>query len=100
MRKKWTLAEEQQLAEEWGTYSADTIAKRLGRTRDAVIVRVARLGLGAHLDNSAMLSFNVLLKELGYSGGYGGRLKKFTQAGLKIHTQRVKDCSFRMVDIY
>ncbi len=99
MLRRWTQAEEQQLAEEWGTYSIDTIANRLGRSRNAVIVRVARLGLGAHLDNSAMLSFNVLLKELGYSGGYGDRLKKFTKAGLKIHTQRVKDCSFRMVDI-
>ena len=99
MRKKWTQAEEQQLAEEWGTYSIDTIANRLGRSRNAILVKVARLGLGAYLENSAMISFNVLLKELGYSGGYGDRLKKFTQAGLKIHPQRVKDCSFRMVDI-
>ena len=47
--KKWTREEEEQLAEEWGMYSADAIAKRLGRTRNAVVVRVARLGLGAHL---------------------------------------------------
>ena len=97
--KNWTREEEEQLAEEWGMYSADTIAKRLGRTRDAVIVRVARLGLGAHLENSAMISFNVLIKELGFSGGYEWQLQKFTEAGLKIHMQRVKDCSFRMVDI-
>lgn len=97
--KKWTREEEEQLAEEWGMYSADAIAKRLGRTRDAVIVRVARLGLGAHLENSAMISFNVLIKELGFLGGYEWLLQKFTESGLKIHMQRVKDCSFRMVDI-
>lgn len=97
--KNWTREEEEQLAEEWGMYSADTIAKRHGRTRDAVIVRVARLGLGAHLENSSKISFNILLKELGYSGGYEERLKRFEAAGLKIHMQRVKDCSFRMVDI-
>ena len=97
--KNWTREEEEQLAEEWGMYSADAIAKRLGRTRDAVIVRVARLGLGAHLENSAMISFNVLIKELGFLGGYEWQLQKLTEAGLKIHMQRVKDCSFRMVDI-
>lgn len=97
--KKWTREEEEQLAEEWGMYSADAIAKRLGRTRNAVVVRVARLGLGAHLENSAMISFNVLIKELGFLGGYEWQLQKLTEAGLKIHMQRVKDCSFRMVDI-
>lgn len=97
--KNWTKEEEQQLTEEWGMYSADAIARRLGRTRNAVIVRVARLGLGSHLGNSVMISFNILLKELGYTGGYEDCLKKFTSAGLKIHMQRVKDCAFRMVDI-
>ncbi|MBQ7391369.1 MAG: hypothetical protein IJV73_01665 [Clostridia bacterium] len=97
--KKWTREEEEQLAEEWGMYSADAIAKRLGRTRNAVVVRVARLGLGAHLENSAMISFNVLIKELGFLGGYEWQLQKLTEAGLKIHMQRVKDCAFRMVDI-
>ena len=97
--KKWTKEEERLLSEEWGMYSADTIAKHLGRSRNAIIVRVARLGLGAHLENSSLFSFNILLKELGYSGGYEERLKRFEAAGLKIHMQRVKDCSFRMVDI-
>lgn len=95
----WSKEEEEQLAEEWGTHSASTIAGHLGRTRTAVIVRVARLGLGAHLENSAMISFNVLIKTLGFSGSYEWQLQKFTAAGLKIHMQRVKDCSFRMVNI-
>ncbi len=97
--KNWTKSEEQQLSEEWGMYSVDTIAKHLGRSRNAILVKVARLGLGAHLDNSAMISFNVLLKGLGYSGGYENRLKSFEAAGLKIHMQRVKNCSFRMVNL-
>lgn len=97
--KNWTEAEEQQLQNEWGMYSADTIAKHLGRSRDSIIVKVARLGLGAHLENSAMISFNVLIKELGYAGGYNEILRKFEKAGLTIHMQRVKNCSFRMVDI-
>ena len=69
MGRQWTKEEEALLAEEWGMYSADTIAKHLGRTRDAVVVRVARLGLGGHLKNSAMISFNVLIETLGLRGG-------------------------------
>lgn len=97
--RNWTAEEYAKLSEEWGMYSVDTIAKRLGRSRNAVIVKIARLGLGPCLANSHMITFNVLLKELGFNGGYEWNLRKFTDAGLKIHTQRVKDNSFRMVDI-
>ena len=97
--RNWTKAEEQLLAEEWGMYSADTIARHLGRSRNAIVVRVARLGLGGHLRNSTLISFNVLIKTLGLKGGYERTLRKFTEAGLPVHMQRVKDHSFRMVDI-
>ena len=97
--RNWTREEENLLAEEWGSFSADTIAEHLGRSRDAVIVRVARLGLGPHLQNSTLVSLNELFTALGWTGGYCDRYKKLKAAGLKIHKQRVKDCSFRMVDL-
>ena len=97
--RNWTQAEKEQLAEEWGMYSIDTIASRLSRSRCAIILKASRLGLGPHLSASSLISFNVLIKELGLKGGYEWHLEKFTQAGLKIHNQRVKDCSFRMVDL-
>ena len=97
--KIWTQAEYDQLAEEWGMYSIDTLANRLGRSRGAIILKASRLGLGPHLSNSHLITFNVLLHELGLKGGYEWQLEKFTKAGLKIHKQRVKDNSFRMVDL-
>ena len=97
--RKWTREEERQLSEEWGAYSVDIIAKHLDRNRNAIVVRANRLGLGAHLNSSTMISFNSLIKALGYPGGYQWQFKKFTEAGLKIHMQHVRDCSFRMVDI-
>ena len=97
--RNWTREEEEQLAEWWGTYSVDAIAARLNRSRDAIIVRVQRLGLGAHLASSERISFNVLIKELGLNGSYKWYLQKLIDAGLIVHKQRVRDCSFRMVDL-
>lgn len=97
--KTWTPAEIDLLQNEWGIYSVDKIAEHLGRSRNAILVKVARLGLGAHLASSDMISINVLFKALGLTGGYSGTLKKMRNAGLKIHLQKVKDCHFRMVYI-
>ena len=49
--KNWTKQEEEYLTENWGTLSVARIAKNLGRTENAIIVRKCRLGLGAFLDN-------------------------------------------------
>ena len=98
--KKWTKAEYDQLAEEWGMYSIPTIAQRLGRSPAAVKIKAQKLGLGASLESSDFISFNILLKTLGLSGGgYAYKLKLFTEAGLKIHLQRVQNNTFRMVDL-
>lgn len=97
--RNWSKEEEAQLSEEWGTYSIDTLARRLGRSRNSIIVRAQRLHLGGHMESSDKISFNVLLKELGLKGGYEWELRKFTEAGLKIYMHRVKDNSFRMVKI-
>ena len=97
--KNWTKEEEERLAEEWGMYSVDTIAKHLSRSHNAILIKVSRLGLGSHLSNSSMVTLNQLLDALGLHGGYTERSRKFKAAGLKIHKQRVKDCSFRMVDL-
>lgn len=45
-KKKWTQAEENYLQEAWGKTSLKSIAKHLGRSENAVIVRIQRLGLG------------------------------------------------------
>lgn len=102
--RKWTKAEKDRLAEEWGTFSVGTIAEHLNRSENGIIVMAQRLGLGAHISNSALITFNTLLHELGISGNgksssYSWALQKYKEAGLKIHTHRVKRNSFRMVDI-
>lgn len=61
-----------------------------------------RMGLGAHLASSDLVSFNELIKTLGLSNNgsnYSWSLKTLKSAGLTIHTHRVRECSFCMVDI-
>ena len=102
--RNWTQEEKNRLAEEWGQYSVPTLAKRLNRSCDAIVVMSQRLGLGAHISNSDMITFNELIKTLGIvkqgvSSCYSWCLKKYTGLGLKIHLHKVKNNSFRMVDI-
>ena len=98
--KKWTKAEYDQLAEEWGMYSIPTIAQRLGRTPHAIKIKASMLGLGAHIENSDMITFNVLYETL-YGGGksYSYQYERLVKAGLKIHMHRVENNAFRMVDL-
>lgn len=101
--KNWTREEEAQLAEWWGQFSIPTLARRLNRSENAIKERASRMGLGAHLASSELISFNVLLQEVGLSkggSGYAWNYEKLKAAGLKIHTHRVSKKTFRMVDIY
>lgn len=97
--RNWTQEEKDLLAELWGTISIGAIAKRLGRSENAIVVRSQRLGLGAHLAASDMISLNELMKCFGYVTTYSHLVKRWTDAGMKIHRQKVKNNSFRMVDI-
>lgn len=52
----WTHEEEATLRDKWGEISADQIAKRLKRTKTAVIVKSKRMKLGAFKDRGEMLT--------------------------------------------
>lgn len=74
----------------------------MNRSENAIMEKAKRLGLGAHLAASELITLNTLLQETGLSkggSGYTWNYKKLKAAGLKIHTQRVQQKTFRMVDI-
>ena len=74
-KKVWTKAEEEYLSEKWGTTSLKSIAKKLGRSENAVIVRIQRLGLGPGLQNGVRISWNTFVKTLlGGSNPGGSRI--------------------------
>ena len=97
--RNWSKKEYEQLAEEWGHYSIPTIAERLGRSVNGVHIKASQLGLGAHLENSQYVSLNVLMKTLGINGGYSYTVQRFINAGFPIRFHKVKNNSFKVVDV-
>lgn len=99
--KNWTPEEEAYLQDKWGTLSVSTIAKSLGRSIDAVVVRSQRLGLGSHLASDVRISVNQLMLALyqADTGSTGYTMHKLIREGLPVKTHKVKTKSFRVIDI-
>lgn len=99
--KNWTPEEEAYLQDKWGTLSVSTIAKSLGRSIDAVIVRSQRLGLGSHLASDVRISVNQLMLALyqADTGSTGYTMHKLIREGLPVKTHKVKTKNFRVIDI-
>lgn len=97
--KNWTKQEEEYLAENWGTLSVATIAKNLGRSENAIVVRKCRLGLGAFLDNGEYVTWNQF--QIAYCGSSSSGTYRMTSwvknRNFPIHTKRVNKNSFKIV---
>ena len=98
-RPRWTAEEEEYLAENWGTLAIPTLARNLGRSEDAVVIRARRLGLGPFLDSGDYVSFNQLLVAVtGSNSGYGYKIKSWVEnRGFPLHYKRVGSQQWRIV---
>lgn len=79
---KWTPEEEEYLCEAWGKTSFSGISKHLGRSVNAVKIRVQRLGLPAFLESGEYVTMHQLVLALGYggtSGSDGYKVKSWIQ---------------------
>lgn len=96
--QKWTQEEEKYLIENWGMHSVSTIAKKLGRTENAVVVRKCRLGLGAFLESGDYVTWNQLQRAIGCNSGSTYKMISWvTNRSFPVHTKRVNNNSFRIV---
>lgn len=97
-KKKWTQEEYDYLQEKWGQISLKTIAKNLGRTENAILIKVHRLGLGPFLESGEYVSWHQLLRAIGYTGGTGYLEKSWIKnRDFPITTKKVRNCSFKVV---
>lgn len=55
-KRNWTKRDDEDLKNAWSDFSLETVAERLGRTKDAVTVRAKRLGLGSAYQNDITAS--------------------------------------------
>lgn len=100
-KKNWSQQDIEYLCQRWGEISIPSIAKALGRSENAVILKAHREGLGAVLSSSEAISLSQLVIAIrgnnsGYSTCYNTWVKKH---GLPIHTKRINKNSFRVVYI-
>lgn len=97
-RRKWTQEEDDYLREAWGSTSIPYIAKKLGRSQNAIMVRVQRLGLAPWLESGDYISFNSLVKALFGHNSYTYQLKSWVEdRGFPIHTKRRGKETYRVV---
>ena len=66
--KRWTPEDEEILCECWGTMTVAGLCKKLNRSKNAVMVKVNRLGLPPYLESGEYITMRQLILALGYSG--------------------------------
>lgn len=65
-KRAWTAEEENYLRESWGTVTVDGICRHLNRTKNAIMVRVNRLGLPPYLESGEYITLHQLSRALGF----------------------------------
>lgn len=99
-KKHWSREDDEKLSMLWGTVSAKTIARKLGRSVNAVICRKNRLGLGAHLEAGADMALNQVHRTIHGNRAYGNYdLLNWMAAGLPYKDRKVVNCTFRTINI-
>lgn len=89
-KKHWTPEEEEYLAENWGHISFAGLSKHLGRSENAIILRVRRMGLAPYLESGEYIT----LHQLSLAMGFGQTSDKYfvdswgKKRGCPIHNKR------------
>lgn len=88
--KTWTAQEEEYLAESWGKISFAGICKALGRTKNSILVRASRLGLGPWLESGEYITLHQLSLALGFGQSSSKYFLKswVKNRGCPIHNKR------------
>ena len=87
--KQWTPEEETYLAENWGRVTIDGISRHLNRSKNAIMIRVNRLGLPPYFESGEYITVNAL-----HNAFYGNnfstyQLKSWVKdRGFPVHNKR------------
>lgn len=95
----WTADEYQYLEENWGHISLKSISTKLNRSVNSIKIKVARLGLGAFLDNGDYVTYNQLLLAIGKASYSYTEKSWIEERGFPVKYRVVNNCRFRIVFI-
>ena len=97
-QRNWTQREYDYLKDNWGTVSIGTICETLNRSKQAIMIKVSRLGLGPFLDCGEYVTWNQLMKALGWSSSYSyQKISWIKNKGFPVKMKRVGECRFKVV---
>lgn len=97
--KSWSQEEIDYLEDSWGQMSVPTIAKKLSRSENAILIKSQRLSLGNYRDSCEYISFSKLLEILGKRMSYSWVKEKWFKKDFPKRTMKVKNKSFLCVKI-
>ena len=87
--RNWTEEEKNYLAENWGHMTVPSLCQRLNRSKNAILIMVQKLKLGAYYDSGDYITLHQLLLALGYTGGDGYKQKSWIEnRGFPVHKKR------------
>ncbi len=96
--RNWTEEDKAYLADNWGSVSLPTLMAKLDRNKNAILIMVQKLDLGAFLESGDYITFNQLLLSLGYTGGTGYLTKSWiNNRGFPVKYKRVDQNRFMVV---
>jgi hypothetical protein len=101
MGRKWTKEDEAYLSDNWGHIPVPNLCKQLNRTRNAIMVRVQRIGLPPFLESGEYITLNQLIQAVtGSDTSYSYKMKSWVEnRGLPVHNKRNNQCTWRVVYI-
>ena len=98
--RNWTPEEESYLCESWGYTSIDGICKRLGRSKNAIMIRVKKLGLSKFLESGDYITMHQLVLALGYGASDSYKVTSWIEnRGFPVRT-KVRSSNARIRVVY
>ena len=98
LNRRWTPEEESYLAENWGHVTVAGICKHLNRSKNAIMIRVNRLGLPPYFESGDYVTVNVL-----HNAFYGTNFRTYQlkswvkDRGFPVHNKRRGNYSAKVV---
>jgi len=97
MPPRWTKEEVEYMQDVWGSTSIPRIAKKLGKTINAVKNKAYTVGLQCHIHSGDYITLNQLCKALNISYSYS--VKKLLNAGLPVKKKKSINFKYRIIDL-
>lgn len=94
--KHWIKEELNYLSENWGTVSIPRIARRLGRSVNAVKIKAIRIGLKRHIHSGVYITVNQLAKAINHDYK---TVRNWEKYGLKMKRKKSIKTAYKIIEV-